>query len=61
MVILECEEACTLAIYDAAGRLKFKKNHSRGSEHISLELKPGFYFAKAVSQNGMQTIKLVVD
>jgi hypothetical protein len=58
---LECEETCALAIYDAAGKLRFEKNNIQGLESIPLVLKPGFYFAQVVSQKGRQTIKLVVD
>jgi hypothetical protein len=51
----------SLLILDATGKVVYQKDKLKGKESLSLNLKPGFYFAKAQTKKGNQTVKLVVE
>jgi hypothetical protein len=51
----------SLIILDATGKVVFSREKLIGKESLSMNLKPGFYFAKALTEKGSQTMKLVVE
>jgi hypothetical protein len=51
----------SLIILDATGKVVYQREKLIRQESLSINLKPGFYFAKAQTAKGSQTVKLVVE